>query len=719
MTALAYRADVDGLRAIAIVSVVLYHVGMPGFPGGFVGVDVFFVISGFLITALLLRELRDTGSVDLLAFWARRARRLLPAFVLVVAATLVLGVLFLVPMEDEQQNLASSAMAAALYAGNVFFALTTGGYWNRPSELMPLLHTWSLAVEEQFYLFWPLALVGCIVAARRWRWDLATVIASVIGLSLLGSLVYSGIAAEEGGRAAQIAFFILPSRAWELAVGAFLALGLSSPAVAKEGGSQPVGAAPWRTLLSSPSTGPALVVLGLFAIGVAVLFFEDGMPFPGFAALLPALGAAAVIAGGALAPGALGARLLATPPMVALGLLSYSWYLWHWPLLAVARAHELGVRDLARDGALALLALGLAWATYAWVENPIRRRRVWGEWGNHRVLAAAAAAALVLIAGAQMLFLYAGHLAGTPHYDRIARAAEDEGWSRARCHHENDLFVSLIPRGDCMKSPASGPKTLVVLWGDSHADHFAAMLERAGNAQGLALLSRTMSGCPPILGVMVVHATTNRQVEVCDRFNAQVLTEIGGAHKRGELAGVVLSARWWKYLGRPELSGNVPRGVVAWPGRRYSREEAPAVLADGLKAQVRSLADRGIKVVVIAPVPEQRFEAPLCLARKTVTHCSIARERTEQHRRVALGAVSVVEAWAPEVRLWDPAPALCGEGRCLVERDGAVIYRDNDHLSAAGARWLAPHFSASAAWLADRAPPIRPPPTNAAVPEDG
>ncbi len=676
-----YRRDIDGLRAVAVTSVVAYHAGAPGFGGGFVGVDVFFVISGFLITGLLVKELRERGSIDLLAFYARRARRLLPAFFLVVAATLLLGWFFLVPLGGEQQSLARSASAAAVYLANMHFAWTTGGYFDDPSELQPLLHTWSLAVEEQFYAVWPLLLLLCAWAAVRWRTTLLPAILTALAIVFAGSLLYSWLASEGSARAAHIAFFILPSRAWELAIGAFLAL------------------APPRNAPAAPhSAGAALSWAGLLAIAVSVAAFAEGMPFPGAAALLPTLGAAAVIAGTGIAPRSAAARLLSSPPMVAIGLLSYSWYLWHWPLLAITRAHELGVKDVWWDGAVALAALGLAWATYVWVESPIRKRKVWGGWSNVRVLGAAALGAVIVIAGAQALEVHAKTATKDGYFARLAQISTDKGWSRARCFHDPSRpFKTLIPRRACIQ-PLDAEKHLVI-WGDSHADHFATMIEKAAATYQLAVLPRTMGGCPPLLDAQIVRSGRTR--EECAQFNSAVLDEIGKAARTGELAGVVLSGRWSNYLGQPELAGDAPDDLVARLGQKPFASAAPQALSHGLKTTIAALTQRGVRVLVIAPVPEQQFDIPYCLARKSVEFCSVARDTANSHRTVALHIVTeAVQTAAPGVRLWDPEPALCTDGHCWSERDGIVIYRDNDHLSPSGSRWLAPHFAEAAAWLA-------------------
>jgi peptidoglycan/LPS O-acetylase OafA/YrhL len=671
----AYRPDIDGMRALAITCVVAYHVGLPGFGGGFIGVDVFFVISGYLITNLLLSELRQRGSINLPAFFARRVRRLFPAFFIVTAATLLLGSFFLVPVDGEQQSLADTATAAALYVSNLHFAWLRYDYFDPSSKLNPLLHTWSLAIEEQFYLLWPLIMLGVAWAASRWRLALTWALIGILSAVLAVSLSYSWWAAAKGGRYAEYAFFAPYSRAWELGVGALLALAL--PAIKRSGN--------WA--------GALLTAVGIFAIGAAALTFHNDMPFPGTAALLPVLGTAAVITGVWIAPRTAAAKLLGCQLLVAIGLISYSWYLWHWPLLAIARAHELGVGDLWRDGGIAMVALGLAWLTYVFVEQPIRSRRVGLSWSDLKTLGAGAAASLLVIAGAGSLHAYASQLAKTKAFEGLIQARQDVGWSRERCRNRGE---TLVPRSRCVGNTNPVEKYLVI-WGDSHADHSVGMFETANASRQVVLLPRWMSGCPPLIGVVPLK----RQApdEACNRFNSAVLAEIDQLRIADHLAGVVLGARWPTYLGKPSLIGEA--GVtLSRNGRTVKDEAAAAALEDGLYLTLRKLAELDIKVLVIAPMPEQRFEVPSCLARHSPESCSVSRVLAEHQRRVALQTVKKSVGRSKNVYLWDPLPALCEDGVCLAERDGFVMYRDDDHLTTRGSRWLGTYLARSAAWLA-------------------
>ncbi|MFS0898328.1 acyltransferase family protein, partial [Mycolicibacterium litorale] len=342
----------EGLRAVAVLAVVLYHAGVPGLGGGFVGVDVFFVVSGFLITGLLLREVASGDGVRLGAFYAARARRLLPAAALVLVATAVGAVLLLPPLQA--RGVLGDAIANALYVGNYRFAIGGTDYL-AATDPSPLQHYWSLGVEEQFYLLWPVLIVGTgWLVGRRFGESAAR-----------SALPYAAvlIAVAAGSYAVSIAwthdwpswaFFSLPTRAWELAVGGLIALSL-----------------PWWRRVP-PVAAAAVGWTGLALIVVACTRVTASTPFPGTAALLPVAGTALVIAAGCATPNLGVGRLLSKPLPRAIGRVSYSWYLWHWPVLILAPALFGAELGLASRLAMVVISLGLAILTLHLVENPAR-----------------------------------------------------------------------------------------------------------------------------------------------------------------------------------------------------------------------------------------------------------------------------------------------------------------------------------------------------------
>ena len=505
-----FRADIEGLRAVAVLLVVLYHAGVPGFGGGYVGVDVFFVLSGYLITWLLVHEAEETGTVDFVRFYARRARRLLPAVAVVLVATVAVGAFVLAPFE--QRDLARSAGATAAYLSNVFFARRATDYLGAAAEDNPFLHTWSLSVEEQFYVVWPvfvLFALGALGWQRRAgrgpsRGRLVGWMAAVAAVSFAASVWLTGVRQPW-------AFFLSPLRAWEFAAGA---LGVLIGGAARRGG------AGWR--LNPGRVGAvegALGWAGLAAIVAVGALYRAETPFPGWAALAPvAATVLALRAGTANAETAL-ARALAWRPLQEIGRLSYSWYLWHWPVLVYADV--LGVAESlpARLGWLAL-SLILAEASYRFVENPVR---------HHPALAGRAGRSLATMAALTAvgvgLSVAWGHLASgwaaSPRQASFTAARDDVPTIYASgCHAD---FHATVPAG-CAFGEA-GADTTVVLFGDSHAAHWFPAVRRAAAERGWQLVSLTKSSCPPP-SVPLVSPALGRPYAECGAWREAALARI-------------------------------------------------------------------------------------------------------------------------------------------------------------------------------------------------
>ena len=437
------------MRAVAVSLVVAYHAGIPGISGGFIGVDVFFVISGFLITRLLLDDAARHGTIDLADFYARRVRRILPALVVVVVFAMVM--MPLVSFTTAQIELASSsALAAIFFYSNFFFWNQAESYFAPQLELLPLLHTWSLAIEEQFYMVWPLALLAVVAAARRFKWDVVSIATRFFVVVFLSSLAFS---IWSTGRQPIAAFYLMPSRAWELATGALLVVNASRFHAMSE---------PLRT---------GLRVVGLIGIVAAGVLFSAETVFPGVAAILPVFSTALVIAS-VEHPGGGQGTLVASRPMVFVGLLSYSWYLWHWTLLALRRLYVLGERSLAGDVLACAIAIVLAYLTYRFVETPVRtmrfaflRRHAW----TFAFGASLCFAGYVAAQGAGIAALYRSP-------SRLADAAADKPPLQARCALSSGKFTGeLVPEADCSAGHPGGP-VAVVVWGDSHASHLLPMV---------------------------------------------------------------------------------------------------------------------------------------------------------------------------------------------------------------------------------------------------
>ncbi|EIK94478.1 hypothetical protein PMM47T1_21343 [Pseudomonas sp. M47T1] len=633
MAGLAYRRDIDGLRALAVSVVVLFHFGITGFTGGFVGVDVFFVISGFLITSIIWRQ-REAGQFSFIEFWTRRARRILPALFAVMAFCLVAGWWLLTPTEYVQ--LGRSVLYQAMFASNILFR-SQDGYFDTASDLKPLLHTWSLSVEEQFYIVFPLLLGLLIRYSRHWRWWL-------LGLAVV-SLVLSVRAVE---RHPSLAFFLLHMRAWELLAGGLLAV---LPAARR-----PV--APWLC--------QAVSALGVAMLTLATFAYDQATPFPGLAALLPVLGTVGIIWANGNSPTLVG-RVLASKPLVGIGLVSYSWYLWHWPLHVFARYASPDGLGSGQVAGLLVLSLLLAYASWRWVEQPFRQSSTGHN--AHKVLAYALGALLMLgFMGKGLVEADGLPVRLSAQALRYAQAAQwDAG--QMQCMSENKTLRPVCNFGP----PVVGAPSILV-WGDSHAAGLEPALKMAAeqHAQAAALASR--SGCIPVPGLESKSA--------CRQFNRQTLEHAS----RAEVTDVVIAARWSLYLYGDERGDNTL--VIRAPGHRApDREYAEQQLQSHLQALVARLRAEHRRVWLVMEAPLQKHPAPHQLSRLAMLGRSVAGEGRPLAEHLARQATikRIFRQMAdadPQVRILDPTPVFCADGgRCRMEANGESLYMDDNHYS--------------------------------------
>jgi peptidoglycan/LPS O-acetylase OafA/YrhL len=673
----AYRREIDGLRAVAILAVVAFHAGLPGFGGGFVGVDVFFVISGFLITGMLVDDLATHGRIRLLHFYTRRIRRLLPALLVVIVATLVVAIATMMPTEIPR--LGKSALAVVSIASNVHFLKYSGGYFDPSTDVMPLLHTWSLSVEEQYYLVWPLLLMAMTASLRRFRnIGIQRLAGALLMIVLAGSLAACLWYSYHDRPAA---FYLTPLRAWEFALGGLACLGVRrSPPGVRLGG--------------------ALVGIGLGTVMASVFLIDDSVVFPGIAALAPTIGATLILVGQASGAGyrSVPLRWLASGPMVRIGLLSYSWYLWHWPALALVRAYSLGVRDPLRDSLVIVIALVFAALSHRFIEVPIRYRQPWlfaSARGTVVMGALLSVATLVLAAGA----IEWGKYASAELDKRFANTADSPG-------------SVLVPR-QC-KSGGAGQRPKILAWGDSHVGHLASLLDEYANASCNGFEMRHSGACPPLLG-----AVPYKQAEVqsvCARFNLEVGQALNDAAQRG-IKGIILAARWNAYLSlsesNPAAITSYALGPVPPPGGEHAaahlRVGIPPLDTDGsvatlersLRQTVQTITGKGMRVLLVAPIPEMPVHVPQCLYRRAPEECTVSRSRVEARRQHTMAVFAKVAAEVPGVRVWDPIDQFCDAKTCYATRGGVVQYGDDNHISMRMSRRLSLVARDALDWLAD------------------
>ena len=639
-----------------MLPVILFHAGLPAFSGGYLGVDVFFVISGFLITGILARDL-GAGRFSLVRFYERRARRILPALAVVLLACVPFGLAWMSP--PQLADLARGTAATALSVSNVLFWRQLD-YFGPAAEHLPLLHTWSLGIEEQFYLLFPLAL------AALWRWRPAR-IAAVLWLAGALSL---GLAAWTAARYPSAAFFLLPFRAWELLAGAGLAI--AAPAA-------PRGAV--------AALGLALILAAMAAVPLGLL--------PGVLPLVAACAGTGLVLRWS-GPGSAAWRMLAHPVPVGIGLVSYSAYLWHQPILAFARIRFGDALPAATLIGLGGLALLLAWPTWALVEQPFRRARA----GSPARTLGAAGATLAVLAALGAVGVATGGLAGrrSPEVQAILASVADTNPWRDACKTGVTDANPVHPRPGCLLDGA-GPA--VAFWGDSHADALQGALFPAAEAAGWRFYSVTRSACPPAPGLT---RTGPADSPLCDAFDREVARFVDEAGFRV----AVLAARWTAGVASGPFD-NREGGVEGRPGDVLTpigaaprdNAERQVLVIDAYVRGVEALLDDGLRVVLVYPIPEAGWNVPEELARRREASrepvtLSTPRAAYDARQAAVIAAFDAID----HPHLWRvrPAEVLCESfvpGRCVQSLGDRPLYFDESHLNNAGARLLAPAIAAA------------------------
>jgi peptidoglycan/LPS O-acetylase OafA/YrhL len=694
-----FRPDIEGLRAVAVIAVVLYHASIPGITGGYIGVDVFFVISGFLITGLLWREVGTTNTVALGRFYGARARRLLPAAATVGIATAVAAAAVLPPLQA--RNVLADGIASALYVGNYRFAVQGTDYLASDLPPSPFQHYWSLGVEEQFYLVWPALIIGAAWLMRR-KGDTApsraTAYAAVLALvgaaSLAADLVWTRTSPPW-------AFFSLPTRAWELAAGGLVALSIEH----------------WRRL--PPRFAAIAGWGGLALIVVSCIQLGPHTPYPGTAAMLPVLGTALVIGGGGVT-GPWGAgRLLCPPARRAVGRVSYSWYLWHWPVLVLMPA-LLGVpASLAVRLTATAVSAGLAVITLHLVENPGRFAGALRRSAKASLTMAGAASAAAVCACMLLLNLVpapVGHGAAAARANIVAvpptttaptespqEAAVQQAFAQARDAVAASAALRSVPsnldpsltdapgdkaavfvngcvrswrdlgQGECATGDTASPTT-VALVGDSHAAMWNPAFQQLTAQRHWRLETLAKVTCP-LQDLPITSPYLGREYTECEQWRAQIVDR---------------------------LRAERPRLIVLDMSRRYGADFGfssydPAWI-DTLGRTVAQLRATGATVLVLGPVPDPRSSVPACLSGHLddATACAPARPAAVDDGGKSAELAATTGGGGQYADLTD---LFCTADRCPVIVGNTLVFRDDNHVTTEYAQLLAPVIGA----LADRA----------------
>ena len=694
-----FRPDIEGLRAVAVIAVVLYHAGLPGVSGGYIGVDVFFVISGFLITGLLYREVTATSTVALGRFYGARARRLLPAAATVGVITALAAAVALPPLQA--RNVFLDGIASALYVGNYRFAVQGTDYLGAhlPS---PFQHYWSLGMEEQFYLVWPLLIIGTgwlvrRIAPLRGAESRATPYAVVLGVVGAASLAAAMLWTRTSP---PWAFFSLPTRAWELAAGGLLALSIQH----------------WRRLSLRTASIAGWGGLGLVLLTATQL--NARTPYPGTAALLPVLGTALVIGGGTVTHGLGPGRLLCRPVMRAIGRVSYSWYLWHWPVLLLMPALLGEPAGLPARLTATAVSAGLAVITLHLVENPGRfaaalRRSAKVSLAVAGVASAAAACACALLlnvvpvpvgpgAPAPRANIVAAPPANLPAVSP-AEAAVRQAFAQARAAVAASANLKAVPsnldpplakapadkaavfvngclrswrevgQNDCAAGDLTSPTT-VALIGDSHAAMWYPAFQQVADQRHWRLETLAKVTCP-VQELRITSPYLGREYTECEQWRAQIMGRVQAEH---------------------------PRLVVLDMSRRYGADfgftSYDPEWIDTLGRTVAELRRIGATVLVLGPVPDPHSSVPACLSAHLddAGACAAARSVAVDDDGIAAERVATTGGGGHYADLTD---LFCTPDHCPMVVGNTLVFRDDNHVTTEYAQLLAPVLGA----LADRA----------------
>ncbi|WP_417616740.1 acyltransferase family protein [Oceanisphaera sp.] len=657
MTFTTYRPDVDGLRAIAVLTVIVFHFNSQWMPGGFIGVDVFFVISGYIITRIIYAEIQQQ-TFSFASFYIKRIKRILPLFYLVSIVTLLVSWLILTP--DDLVRLADSLRYASVFIANIYFEKNSG-YFAPAADTLPLLHMWSLSVEEQFYFIWPLLLflsIRCL--SPRYR--------KCFFVLLLLILVGVSEYAARGGQAS--AYYLIQNRGSELLIGALLSMFVHDK---KE-----ILFARESALALAGMLG-ALILVGLF------FWLDESAVFPGLNAALVSVATAALILNGELRKGLL-YRLLSSRGLALTGRLSFSLYLWHWPVLALYRYYFNGI-DATGYVTCAVLTFLLAYCSWQYFEKPLRYLNIKKKWV---LLGYFVLPVIMLVVIAKDIKRHQGYDDRLPEQARrlyeISITSYDEITKDVSADSRYQPF-QLLPVGDAYLLPE---KPGALLWGDSHAGHFRPFVEELGLKNGFYSLYGGAGGCPPLIGVDLIN--NGRPEAECTDTNNKLFEVI----KNSEAKVVFLAGRWAMYTETTRSEGEKGSRVFLGDSTDYSESLANSRRAfrKGIEATIQQLIANNKRPVLFEQVPSYPFLPSNCLIKKATyswmkeVSCNIEQTDVEQRQAYANNIITEMSDKYPQLTVIRVNDLICRDGQCFSEVDTVPLYRDNDHLNREGSKKL-------------------------------
>lgn len=632
-----YRPEIDGLRAVAVLSVIFFHAGIRYFDGGFVGVDVFFVISGFLITTIILRDI-EAGNFSIANFYERRIRRILPALTIVIVVSLPFAYYLLMPSPLEEFS--ESLVAVSLFYSNFLFWLKTG-YFQLDSELKPLLHTWSLAVEEQYYLFFPLLLILISRFRKRKRVVILSVLFIIsIALAQIGSRIYP-----------TATFYLLPARLWEILMGAFVAFYSF-----------------YKKDETSPKEIPVIAKQILSALGLSLIFyaifaFNEESPFPSFYTLVPTFGTALIIL--FASEETVTHKILQNKLFVGIGLISYSAYLWHQPVFAFARIVNGTELEIRLNFALIILSLGLAVLSWKYVETPFRDK---SKFPRKKIFQYAAVSTAVIIGIGVVGFVgngFGNRVAPNGlTYAEIDEISQGNFGLGRNCGEDEP-----IDRCETSTSPE------ILVWGDSYAMHLIpGILASNPDAE---IVQMTLSMCGPLLDSAIMnYAHPVSWSEYCNDFNDNVIEWI---KQNPNIKYVVLGSPFRQYF--------VGANKMLINGELVPTDYDTVV--DQFRKTLATLPEIGVTPVIFAPPPTNGDDIYNCFVSNVYSlgqkDCRITLDDYLIHQKTV---IRFLKEFEDDYQVVWMSQTLCEDGFCDVEQDGVFIYRDTGHLSIEGSSYL-------------------------------
>lgn len=657
---MAYRSDIDGLRAIAVCIVIFFHFGIPGFAGGYIGVDVFFVISGYLIGSIILKQLEE-GRFSFTRFYFRRVRRLFPVFVAVILVTTAVAYLLMLPADFKLFG--QTVVASSVYLSNILFYLKAG-YFDTASHLKPLLHTWSLSVEEQFYVIFPLLAWLIFRLKREW---LLPILLVLTGASLVAAEWYLGYDNNA-------VFYLYPFRAWEM----FLGVCLATQRLPK---------------CESQSIGLALALAGLAMIVIPGFIYTSATPFPGLSALIPCVGTCLLIYAGSYQQTAVH-NALSRPVPVFLGKISYSLYLWHWPIFVLTMYGQTDKPSWPVIAWMTALTLAASYLSWKYIETPFREGKVLFSRSSASVFGSTAIISVLLIAGGYYIHKTEGMPQRLDQESALfAQAANDLFGDFTGCKEENNDRLPGISH--CIIGDPFNSDSYTLVWGDSHGGAYKRGFEYAfADTENPAVLAWT-GGCPPVFDIDKDESVYSRKDDLqCPSRNQAIKTLI---QQDKRINAVVMVGRWSYYLNGQGTGIDADNTIALWPesGSIDSVDNQADFFVAQFKKTVKQLDTFGIDIFAVEQVPEfSQYHARILalnsmrgLHEADETHGGLTIENYDRvlERQGPIKAAMTELEKNNLIQILPTHHYFCNGESCSVMLDGAPAYYDNNHVSTSGA----------------------------------